>query len=76
MQGLLDKKFLIIALCLASSTFSFLLLEHHYESKAGVISQHLCESSPDSVCNLVNRSDFSGIVGIPVALHGMVYTYC
>ena len=75
MQGLLDKKFLIIALAasLLGYAFSFLLLEHHYESKAGVISQHLCGTSPDSGCNLVNRSDFSSIAGIPVALLGMVY---
>jgi protein-disulfide isomerase/uncharacterized membrane protein len=75
MQGVLDKKFLIIALAagLLGYAFSFLLLEHHYESKPGVISQHLCGTSPDSGCNLVNRSNLSSIAGIPVALLGMVY---
>jgi vitamin-K-epoxide reductase (warfarin-sensitive) len=65
--------FVIIAiLALAGVVVSAISLERHYATSAS----GFCDFNQKFNCDLVNRSEYSSIVGIPVALIGVVgYAY-
>jgi vitamin-K-epoxide reductase (warfarin-sensitive) len=58
----------LIILCLAGSLLSFLSLHHHYSHSTS----SYCNLDETFNCDLVNRSSYSVLFGVPVALIGAV----
>ena len=58
----------IAVLSLAGVVVSFVSLQRHYAKSA----TNFCDFSQKFSCDIVNRSEYSSILGIPVALIGML----
>ena len=61
-----------IVLILAGAFISGLLvMEHYNQIHESALLSMMCGDSPTSGCNAVNRSEYSSVVGIPVAAFGL-----
>lgn len=64
-----SRYFLLVAVCSAAgAVVSGLALQHHY----GHDSTSFCNINATFDCDIVNRSSYSKIAGIPVALAGLL----
>lgn len=61
-------RYLILACCLAGGTLSAFSLRSHYHTDP----TGYCDLSATFNCDLVNRSSFSELRGVPVALIGLL----
>ena len=61
-------RFLVLALCMIGAGLSALSLHNHYATSA----TDYCDLSQTFNCDLVNRSTYSAIHGVPVALLGLL----
>ena len=61
-------RFLVLALCIFGAGLSALSLRNHYSTSA----TDYCDLSQTFNCDLVNRSTYSAVHGVPVALVGFL----
>lgn len=61
-------RFLLLALCIFGAGLSAVSLQNHYATSA----TDYCDLSQTFNCDLVNRSTYSAVHGVPVALLGLL----
>jgi vitamin-K-epoxide reductase (warfarin-sensitive) len=61
-------RFVVLALCILGAGLSALSLRNHYSASA----TDYCDLSQTFNCDLVNRSTYSAVHGVPVALVGFL----
>jgi protein-disulfide isomerase/uncharacterized membrane protein len=60
--------------CLANAAASgLLLLQHHGEERASAVANQVCGEGTDSGCEVVARSRYSEVAGVPLAAIGILF---